>query len=271
LVAAAVTLALPWLAIASPAPAYKLDRHVVPQPVIKYFVGLSDWRKPFDRVVHALNQAHVGVRLQKAQIPDQASIQIGRLEHRCGFPGVNGATQTIQGGYAAIYLPRGCHGKIASIIAAHELGHALGLKHENRRCALLNSSGSGPDGIPTHCQGRGYDWLKHPFRADDLNGLRHLYRNTPPKARLRLKQPGARHTAGDKVSFALTASDRERNISELKLDFGDGSVVTAFKASQLPRSHVYMRPGTYTAKLEVVDFYLKRTRSKVTVTVDEAP
>jgi hypothetical protein len=265
LAAALVTTAV----LAPAASAYRIDRHVVPQPVLRYFVGLDDWKKPFDRVVRALNRAHVGVQLRKAQIPEQASIQIGRLEHRCGFPGVNGTTQSIRGGYAAIYLPRGCHAKIASIIAAHELGHALGLKHEDRRCALLNSSGSGPDGIPTHCQGRRYDWLNHPFRKDDLRGLRRLYRNTPPKARLRLV--GGPHTAGDEVRFDVTAKDRERNISEVKLDFGDGTVVSGFKASQLPRRHVYTRPGTYTAKLEVVDFYLRRTRSRVTVTVTEAP
>jgi hypothetical protein len=180
---------------------------------------------------------------------------------------VNGATQTIQGGFAAIYLPRGCHGKIASIIAAHELGHALGLKHDNRRCALLNSTGSGRDGIPTHCQGRRYDWLNHPFRKDDLRGLRRLYHNTPPKARLRLKQPAAHPSAGDVIRFELQASDRERNISELKLDFGDGTVVTGFEAGQLPRGHAYREPGTYTAKLEVVDYYGRRARSRVTVTV----
>jgi hypothetical protein len=267
-VRAAVTALLVAVA-AAPAAAYRIDRRVVPQPTIRYFVALDDWKKPFDRVVRALNRAHVGVRLKKAQIPEQASIQIGRLEHRCGFPGVNGATQTITGGYAAIYLPFGCHGKIASIIAAHELGHALGLKHENRRCALLNSSGSGPNGIPSHCQNRRYDWLNHPFRSDDLRGLRRLYRNTPPKARLTLAARGTK-TAGAQVRFHLTATDRQRNISELKLDFGDGTVVTAFKASQLPRTHVYTRPGSYTAKLEVVDFYLRRARSRVTVTVVEA-
>jgi hypothetical protein len=255
----------------APAAAYRLDRRVVPQPTIRYFVALDDWKKPFDRVVRALNRAHVGVRLKKAQIPEQASIQIGRLEHRCGFPGVNGATQSIQGGYAAIYLPFGCHGTIGSIIAAHELGHALGLKHENRRCALLNSSGSGPDGIPSHCQGRHYDWLRHPFRKDDLRGLRRLYRNTAPKARLRLSRPSARPTTGDEVRFKLTVSDRERNISEVRLEFGDGSVATGFKAAELPRSHVYSRAGRFTAKLRVVDFYGRRSTSSVTVTVAEAP
>jgi hypothetical protein len=268
--AAALALALAATALAPTALAYRIDRHVIPQPTIRYFVALSDWKKPFDRVVRDVNRAHVGVHLKKAQIPEQATIQIGRLEHRCGFPGVNGTTQSISGGYAAIYLPRGCHGKIASIIAAHELGHALGLKHENRRCALLNSSGSGPDGIPTHCQGGRYDWLRHPYRADDLRGLRRLYRNTPPKARLTLAVKGPQN-AGATTRFKFTAKDAQRNISELRLDFGDGTRATAFKASQLPRGHVYTRPGTYTAKLDVVDFYSRHGRSRVTVKVVARP
>lgn len=258
------------LAAAPPAAAYRIDRRVVPQPVIKYYVGLPDWRKPLDRVVRALNRAHVGVRLQKAQIPEQASIQIGRLEHRCGFPGVNGATQTIRGGYAAIYLPRGCRPTIGSIIAAHELGHALGLKHENRRCALLNSSASGPNGIPTHCQGRRYDWLHHPFRSDDLAGLRRLYRNTPPKARLTLANPGRQATAGEEVRFGIEASDPERNLSELRIDFGDGSQATGFRTRELPRGHVYTRPGTFRATLSAVDYYGRRATARVTVRVAAA-
>jgi hypothetical protein len=248
------------------APAYRIDHRVIPQPTVRYFVALDDWKKPFGRAVRAVNRAHVGVRLKKAAIPEQASIQVGRLEHRCGYPGVNGTTQSIAGGYAAIYLPFGCHGRIASIIVAHELGHALGLKHENRRCALMNSSGSGRDGIPTHCQGRRYDWLRHPYRADDVRGLRRLYRNTPPKAHLRIARQDR-----DKVTFSIAASDRERNISELRLDFGDGSHATAFKASQLPRRHVYSQPGAYTARLTDVDFYLGRARSSFTVKVTASP
>jgi hypothetical protein len=262
-VVAAVVAAL----AAAPAPAYRIDRHVVPQPTLRYFVGLPDWRRPFDRVVKDLNRKHVGVRLVKAKIPEQASIQIGRLEHRCGLAGVDGTTLTIRGGYAAIYLPRGCHGTIASIIAAHELGHALGLKHEDRRCALLNSSGTGPNGIPTHCLGRHFNWLRHPFRKDDVAGLRRLYRNTPPTARLRVTSAN-----GDTVHFSIKAFDKEGNLSELKIDFGDGtSPATGLSARELPHSHAYAKPGTYTAKLSVVDYYLRRATSSVEVTVAAAP
>jgi hypothetical protein len=259
-------VALAALALPAAAPAYRIDRHVVPQPELRYYVGLSDWRGPFARVVKDLNAAHVGVRLVRASIPEQASIQIGRLEHKCGLPGVDGTTQTLRGGYAAIYLPRGCHGAIASIIAGHELGHALGLLHEDRRCALLNSSG-GPGGVPTRCAGRRHNWLRHPFRADDLAGLRRLYRNTPPTALLRLADPTRPAVAGTEVRFTIQASDRERNLSELRIDFGDGTGATAFTAAELPHTHAYSAPGTYKAKLSVVDYYLRRASSSVTVNV----
>src|SRR4051812_16594954 len=87
------------------AAAYRISRHVVPQPKLLYYVALKDWKKPFDRAVKDLNRHHVGVTLKKAKIPGQATIQVGRLEHECGLPGVDGTTHTIQGGYAAIYLP----------------------------------------------------------------------------------------------------------------------------------------------------------------------
>jgi hypothetical protein len=257
------------LAGASGASAYKVDRHVVPQPRLHYYVGLKDWKKPFGRVARVVNRAHVGVRLVRAKIPEQASIQIGRLDHQCGYPGVNGVTQTLRGGYAAIYLPYNCHGRVASIIAAHELGHALGLRHENRRCALMNSS-AGPNGIPTHCRGRsGIDWLRHPFRGDDLAGLRKVYRNTAPIARIRVTS-SAPYRAGRRLNFSVTAKDRERNVSEVVLQFGDGTPqLSSYSARRLPHSHVYSEPGTFVATLTVTDFYQRKSTSKVRVKVVE--
>jgi hypothetical protein len=249
---------------ATPAAAYRIDHHVVPQPKLLYFVALKDWRKPFDRAVRDLNRHHVGVTLKKAKIPDQATIQVGRLEHQCGLPGVDGTTHTIEGGYAAIYLPRRCPNQtIASIIVAHELGHALGLRHDDRHCALLNSSGSGPNGIPTHCARRHFDWLHHPYRRDDIKGLKRLYHDTPPKVSLKRAA-----TAGLQVRVKIEATDRERNISELRLDWGDGTTPdTAYSARELPKTHSYSKPGTYKIRLTVVDFYLKKDRAAITLTL----
>jgi hypothetical protein len=250
----------------APAGAFKIDRRIVPQPKVQYFVALKDWRKPIDRAVKALNRARVGVKLVKADIPEQASVQVGRLDHQCFLPGVSATTQTLVGGYAVLYLPHNCHGAQASIIAAHELGHALGLKHDDRSCQLMNSSGTGPQSIPTGCLGQSFNWLKKPWRASDLAGLRKLYRNTPPKLKLRLTGP-ATVPAGTPVRFAISVADRERNLSELRVNYGDGTAEERLLDDPPPTSHTYSAPGTYRITATASDFYGKRGRKSVTVTV----
>jgi hypothetical protein len=255
-------------ALAVDAPAYRADPNIVPQPILRWYTSLNDWRKPFGRVVRALNRADIGTRLVRAKIPERASIQIGRLRTRCGYPGVQGVTQSIAGGYAAIYLPYGCHGTAASIVAAHELGHALGLLHENRACALMNSSATGDKLIPTHCLGLGYDWYRKPFRLDDLRGLRRLYRNTAPLVTLALGNPGQRAVAGRPVRFDREVADRERNISEVRIDFGDGEVFTGYELRELPGSHAYAEPGTFTVALRATDYYGRQTTRRLTIEVE---
>src|SRR4051794_36810682 len=107
--AAAVTLAIAAVG-AGPAAAFQIDHNVVPQPKLRYTVDPPEWNKPFGRVARAVNKAHVGVHLVKAKIPEQATIFVGRLKHRCGSGGIEGTTQTLSGGYAAVYLPHDCHG-----------------------------------------------------------------------------------------------------------------------------------------------------------------
>ena len=75
------------------------------------------------------------------------------------------------------------------ITAAHELGHILGLGHEDRRCAVMNSSstaypdfrGNDPVGVsPSQCKGADQDsWYCRVLSADDLKGGKRLYGGRP--------------------------------------------------------------------------------------------
>ncbi len=255
--------ALLVLAIApATASAFVIDQLVVPQPRILYSVDLPNWRKPMAKAAKAVNRAKVGVKLVQTDIPGQASIQVGRLQNQtCKGFGVLGTTQSISGGFSAIYLPRGCKGTQAVIIAAHELGHALGLRHEDDVCALLNSSGTGPLSIPTGCLGRDYPWAKKPYRSDDIRASR-----SSPQHGLKLTGP-AKVAAGTSATFKATATDREKNLSEIRVAYGDGTVTELFAGDPLPTSHLYTEPGTYTIRLTARDFYLKRDNASVRVTV----
>ena len=60
-----------------------------------------------------------------------------------------------------IALGRGAHGVGAVGVIAHELGHVLGLVHDDRRCATMNSAAWSRCGLPPSCS---------ILQADDVRG-----------------------------------------------------------------------------------------------------
>ncbi len=59
-------------------------------------------------------------------------------------------------------------------IAVHELGHILGLDHETKRCAMMNTTLN--NGAPNRCKPPGSAQYRcRPYERDDLLGLRKLY------------------------------------------------------------------------------------------------
>src|SRR3954454_2511313 len=173
LLALSIVLAAALLAAAAqPAHAYRLHGiRVAPGPTVTYSSSLTRYRTPLKRAVNAINRVHAGVRLVAAP-RSRATILIGSLGPSCRGAGTRGQT-SVDPGRAFVLVTRGCSSRLATVLLAHELLHALGLAHEDRRCALMNTFIDGDrGGIPAHCPSRRYDWARRPLRTDDVRGLR---------------------------------------------------------------------------------------------------
>jgi hypothetical protein len=110
------------------------------------------------------------------------------------------------------------------ITVAHELGHVLGLDHENHACAVMNpasmslTTDQGPWSVaPERCRGlKEGSWFCRVLSKDDLKGAKKLYGGHP---RVRGKE------------FCPTGSGSGRRVLQRSFDFGtithDLGVITA--------------------------------------------
>lgn len=145
-----VATAAAVLVAAAPARAAGVGGLPWPKPTITYYSGAT---YPFAvrEAVRIWNRSGVRIRFRRAS-RRRARVLIGvagspiprELRGACGGFAQLGYSP---GGQALVRIRRGCADDVGTArVVAHELGHVLGLLHETRRCALMNTSGIGTVG-----------------------------------------------------------------------------------------------------------------------------
>lgn len=188
-----------------PAPAYKLDGFAWAShsgtAKIKYFNKIDSREAAIRSGVKAWNSSGLGIHFQAVAKASRASVVLTPdPDVACGVGFAEVTTRPSGGRVEAIKAkvtlgtskaeplldsPAECR-FIDTLTTAHELGHALGLRHDDSRCALMNSSVAtypsrapgGPVGAaPKRCKPPGeFLWYCGVLSEDDLKGAGELYR-----------------------------------------------------------------------------------------------
>jgi hypothetical protein len=161
--------------------AYHFHGQTWPGGVVPYFNEARDQAWAVDEAVKAWNDSGAHVRFvpvpraqAKLVIEDPAN-RIYCTEGRASVGYVRNATVTI---FPAHGLTHACNRYWAAVVTTHELGHVLGLQHEDRYCAAMNSSGNARGGHECAPQLL-WTWRCRLLEADDVAGVAAIYGGTP--------------------------------------------------------------------------------------------
>ena len=152
---------------------------------------LRKLRDPIKKAISVWNHSGIDIRWKfKAGGADVKVVKYGNFP--CGF-GLATTNYESNGQAYESLVELGTNSNTEKCVftdvltAAHELGHVLGLAHEDGKCAVMNSSstsaiGPGTDpnpAWPTQCNPQADEWYCRVLSEDDLKGAKSIYGGNP--------------------------------------------------------------------------------------------
>jgi hypothetical protein len=173
---AALVAATLVAAVAAPsAGSFRLEGGRWPTTTITYYNEVPAYSWAVDSAAYAWNTSGARVRFLKTSRRD-AKVLVGiRWFKAAGDANVQRANGRFTG--ARVGIQSGQDRYTMALVVAHEFGHVLGLAHEDRTCATMNTylDGNHPEHCPAPPPGK---WVCRLLRADDVRGAVGLYGGT---------------------------------------------------------------------------------------------
>lgn len=163
-------------AIGAPsADGYRFEGGRWPTSTITYYNEVPAYAWAVDTAANAWNRSGVRVQFRKTTRRN-ADVLVGIRWFKAAG---DAYVQRVDGRFVAakVGIQSGQDRYTMALVIAHELGHVLGLDHEDRTCATMNTYLA--DAHPEHCAaapaGR---WICRLLRTDDVRGAVSLYGGT---------------------------------------------------------------------------------------------
>ena len=219
---------------------------VWPGSVITYrdLTGATGFHKAVAAAVKAWNRAKLEVVLQP--VHGRADVRISPVRGRCLRGRAGKAPPGFRTLGSLVVVSRACPAVVRRLLVAHELGTALGLPIDNRRCSLMNSKAVS-DGltyvVPAKCSRKHPPrWIRTLIDPATAALARVMYTPPDPPGAITLSVdaqgvPSVQWAQTADATAATTVVARRPAVCPTDRDVASGTAVTVFSGAAVAGSH----------------------------------